>query len=204
MNDVAGLTGRPHELFEFTGDKDAEICIVVMSSSAENCIETVEHMNLHEGKKWAMIKVCLFRPWSMEYFMAKVPKNTKRISVLDKTREEGSTGNPLYHDVLTTVNVHAPHIKVNGGAYGIASKDFNPNSIIAIFENLEKENPKNFWTVGITDDVTHTSLEVPHYGIRTATEGTKCVINWGFGGDGSVGAMTSTARLIAERTPNNV
>lgn len=104
MNDVAELTGRPHELFEYFGDKDAESLVVVMSSSAENCVETVRYMNKNQGKTWGMIKILLYRPWSMEHFMARIPKNCKRVSVLDKTREEGASGNPLYLDVLATLN----------------------------------------------------------------------------------------------------
>lgn len=110
----------------------------------------------------------------------------------------------MYLDVLTTLVEFRPEIKLVGGSYGIASKNFTPDQVIAIFEDLEREKSKNGWTVGINDDVTHTSLPVTIRGWRTAPEGTRCVVNWGFGGDGSVGAMTSTARLIAERTPNNV
>lgn len=100
MNNVSILTGRKRELVEFYGPEDAESCVVVMGSGAENCIEVINFMNAQKGKKWAVIKVLLYRPWSHKHFLAKVPKTCKRISVLDKTREEGCAGNPMYLDVL--------------------------------------------------------------------------------------------------------
>lgn len=126
------------------------------------------------------------------------------MSVLDKTNEEGAGGNPLFLDVLSAIYLYRPDVKVVGGVYGLASKDFNSNSILSIYEDLEKEKCKDYFTVGIEDDVTFTSLPMKNYGLRTGGTKARCIMNWGFGGDGSVGAMTSTARLVADRTPNHV
>jgi len=127
MDDVGNLTGRFHQLFEYYGPEDADLVTVVMSSSAETCIETIRYMNKHEGKKWGVIKILLFRPWSKADFLKKIPKSCKKISVLDKTNEEGCAGNPLWLDVLCTTTEFRPEIKVVGGVYAIASKNFEPN-----------------------------------------------------------------------------
>ena len=141
-----------------------------MSSSAENIIETIDFMNANKGKKWGLIKVVLYRPWSTKHFLAKLPKSVKRVSVIDKTREEGASGNPMYLDVVSTIYQAREGIKVVGGSYGIASKNFNPDSILAIYKDLESPNPKNGFTVGINDDVTHTSLKVELTHIRMTSK----------------------------------
>jgi pyruvate-ferredoxin/flavodoxin oxidoreductase len=127
MNDVGDLTGRYHELFEYFGPEDADLVTIVMSSSSETCIETIKYMNKHEGKKWGFLMLQYEQPWSKKDLLAKIPKSCKKISVLDKTNEEGCAGNPLWLDVLSTTTEFRPEIKVVGGVYGIASKNFEPN-----------------------------------------------------------------------------
>lgn len=197
MQEFGKLTGRYHHLISYYGVPDAEHCIVIMGSGAQSCKEVIDYLNAN-GRKVGMVKVNLYRPWSEKHFIEALPKTCKRLCVLDKTREEGGVGNPLYLDSLATVNVHRQGVEVIAGVYGLASKNFTPDMINTVFDNMLKEKPKHHFTVGINDDVTHTSLPIVSIGKSVIPAGTVQCINWGFGGDGSVGAMNSTTKIIAD------
>lgn len=159
-------TGREYHLFDYFGHEKAERVIIIMGSGAETAKETVEHL-LSEGEKVGVITVRLYRPFSIEQFIDSLPKTVKAIAVLDRTKEPGATGEPLYLDVVTAlhegVGLHSQRIKSAvrcvGGRYGLSSKEFTPGMVKAVFDELSKENPKNHFTVGIVDDVTHFSLD---------------------------------------------
>ena len=163
MDEFAIHTGRQYQLFDYVGSQDAEHIIITMASSSETVEETVNCLN-NEGQKLGLIKVRLFRPFSQKHLLKALPKTTKSIAVLDRTKEPGSTGEPLYLDVLQSLsnafqNKKIKHLpRVVGGRYGLSSKEFTPAMVYAIFNNLKEEQPKNDFTIGIIDDVTHTSL----------------------------------------------
>ncbi|MFC4219808.1 thiamine pyrophosphate-dependent enzyme [Flagellimonas marina] len=173
MDDFAKLTGRQYKIFEYVGHPEAEHIIIAMASATETIEETINYLN-DQGEKVGLVKVRLYRPFSAEHFMNDLPKTCKAIAVLDRTKEPGSTGEPLFLDVMQTV-VHSERFstlpKMVGGRYGLSSKEFTPGMVKSILDNLKKANPKNNFTVGITDDVTQLSLpkskfELPKEGIR--------------------------------------
>ena len=199
MEKVSALTGRPYHLFDYVGAPDAENVIIIMGSGADVCEETVNHLNA-KGAKLGLLKVRLYRPFAADRFLAALPASVKRLAVLDRTKEPGSLGDPLYQDVVTSLKeADRCEIKVFGGRYGLGSKEFSPSMVNAIFKNLASKAPKNHFTVGITDDVTFTSLSVDEQ-INAAPEGTICCKFFGLGSDGTVGANKNSIKIIGDHT----
>jgi pyruvate-ferredoxin/flavodoxin oxidoreductase len=208
MDRFAALTGRRYRLFDYVGAPDAERVIVLMGSGAEVVQETVEHLT-GKGEKVGVVKVRLFRPFSAEDFLAALPRSTRVISVLDRTKEPGASGEPLYQDVITAVaeglaskrTSFESMPKIVGGRYGLSSKDFTPAMVKGVFDEAAKPDPKNHFTVGIVDDVTHTSID---YDPDFSTESDQVVraLFYGLGSDGTVGANKNSIKIIAEGTDN--
>ncbi len=200
MDRFAGLTGRQYRLFDYIGAPDAERVIVIMGSGGEAVEETVKYL-AERGEKVGAIRVRLYRPFASEIFIAALPKTVRAIAVLDRTKEPGSAGEPLFLDVVSAVTESPLSPKVIGGRYGLSSKEFTPAMIKAVFDELAKDEPKPRFTVGINDDVTNTSLEYdPTFSIESK-ETVRCVF-WGLGADGTVGANKSSIKIIGEETPN--
>lgn len=199
MEKVSALTGRSYRLFDYFGASDATDVLVVMGSGALTAEETVEKRNA-EGAKTGVVKVRLYRPFSATAFCEALPKTCKRIAVLDRTKEAGSIGEPLYLDVVTALKeTGLEHIRVIGGRYGLGSKEFTPSMCRAVFENLTSETPKNHFTVGICDDITHTSLD---YSAPFHVETKDCIACkfYGLGSDGTVGANKNSIKIIGDHT----
>ncbi|MDQ3907891.1 MAG: pyruvate:ferredoxin (flavodoxin) oxidoreductase, partial [Acidobacteriota bacterium] len=204
----AALTGRQYRLFEYVGAPDAERVVVMMGSGCETAEETLQAL-LAQGEKVGLIKVRLYRPFSADALLAAFPRTTKAVAVLDRTKEPGAAGEPLYQDVLTAIGESvlagtwpfAQLPRVVGGRYGLASKEFTPAMAKAVFDELKKANPKNHFTVGIRDDVTFTSLDFdPRF--TTEPENVVSALFWGLGADGTVGANKNTIKIIGEETDN--
>ncbi len=206
MDKFAQVVGRQYHLFDYVGAPDAERVIVVMCSGAEIAQETVEYL-LPKGEKVGVLKVRLYRPFSVEHFVKALPATVKSLAVLDRTKEPGSIGEPLYQDVITALaeSVAAGSLpampRVIGGRYGLASKEFTPAMVKAVFDELKKAQPKNHFTVGINDDVTNTSLD---FDPTFSTEGKEIVraMFYGLGADGTVGANKNSIKIIGEDTDN--
>lgn len=199
MKEVSALTGRKYELFQYYGDPNAEDVIVMMGSGSEAAEETINYL-CSMGKKVGLVKVRLYRPFSVAHFAAALPKSVKRVAVLDRTKESGSLGEPLYLDVVAALaEANRGDIKVVGGRYGLGSKEFNPSMVNAVFKNLALDNPKNHFTVGINDDVTHTSLVVDEF-INASPAGTSRCKFYGLGSDGTVGANKNSIKIIGDHT----
>lgn len=196
MDKVAALTGRSYHLFDYYGAPDAEDVIVTIGSSGIVAEEAIDALNA-SGSKYGVVKVRLYRPFSAEHLLAALPKSTKRIAVLDRTKEPGSLGEPLYLDVCTAVQNAALDIKVIGGRYGLGSKDFNPTMVKAVFDNLRSEYPVKGFTVGIDDDVTHTSLSLASPLVLSHPAVTAAIF-YGMGSDGTVGATRMAAHILEE------
>ena len=200
MDKFATVAGRQYHLFDYFGAPDAERLIIIMGSGAEVAHETVEAM-LAAGEKVGILKVRLFRPFSIEAFVAAIPESVKSIAVLDRTKEPGATGEPLYCDVITAFAEMGVAKKVIGGRYGLSSKEFTPAMVKGVYDELSKEHPKNHFTIGINDDVTHTSLDYdPEYSTEAA--GTVRALFYGLGADGTVGANKNSIKIIGEETEN--
>ena len=198
MNKIGELTGRKYKPFDYVGAPDAENVIVAMGSVCETIEETMNKL-ISEGHRVGLIKVRLYRPFVKEYFLDVLPRTVERIAVLDRTKEPGALGEPLYQDVRTALygEINAP--EVYGGRYGLGSKDTTPGMIHSIFDNLYHKRPKNNFTVGIEDDVTGHSLPFTE-GIAREPEGTiKCKF-WGLGSDGTVGANKTAIKIIGDKT----
>jgi pyruvate-ferredoxin/flavodoxin oxidoreductase len=198
MKEISKLTGREYHLFNYYGHPEAERVIVAMGSVCDTIEETVDYL-MARGEKVGVLKVHLYRPFSVKHFLAQMPATAKRIAVLDRTKEPGSQGEPLYQDVCTAFFDSDIRPVVVGGRYGLGSKDTTPSQIKAVFDNLKAESPKNHFTIGIVDDVTFTSLEVKD-DINTVPEGTVCCKFWGLGSDGTVGANKSAIKIIGDNT----
>ncbi|MCI8499935.1 MAG: pyruvate:ferredoxin (flavodoxin) oxidoreductase [Clostridia bacterium] len=199
MDEVSALTGRKYHLFDYVGAKDAEEVIVIMGSGAETVEETINKLNA-EGKKYGLIKVRLYRPFVADKFVACIPKTCKKIAVLDRTKEPGSLGEPLYLDVCTSLlEKGAEGIQVVGGRYGLGSKEFNPSMVLSVYKNLEAKKPKNHFTVGIYEDVTNTSLDFSKK-YDAAPEGSTSCKFYGLGSDGTVGANKNSIKIIGDHT----
>lgn len=198
MNEINKITGRDYKLFNYYGHPEAERIIVAMGSVTETIEETVDYL-MKQGEKVGVIRVHLYRPFSAKHFFDVLPKTVKKIAVLDRTKEKGSVGEPLYLDVKNIFYDRDEKPVIVGGRYGLGSKDVNPSQIKAVFDNLKEENPKDRFTVGIIDDVTHTSLDVKEK-INTTPEGTIRCKFWGFGSDGTVGANKSAIKIIGDNT----
>ncbi|MBI5440864.1 MAG: pyruvate:ferredoxin (flavodoxin) oxidoreductase, partial [Deltaproteobacteria bacterium] len=208
MEQFAELTGRRYRLFEYVGHPEAERVIVMMGSGADVAHETVEHLTAR-GERVGLVKVRLYRPFSVDHFAAAVPATVTSLSVLDRTKEAGAVGEPLYSDVVSALveaqalgkGPRAGMPRVVGGRYGLSSKDFTPAMVKAVFENLAAPSPKNHFTVGIADDVSHTSLPFdPSFDIEG--EDVVRALFWGLGADGTVGANNNSIKIIGEETEN--
>ena len=200
MAKVEKLTGRAYHLFDYVGAPDADRIVIAMGSGCEAAEETI-NLLCSQGEKVGMIKVRLYRPFAADKFLAAIPKTVKKIAVLDRTKEPGSLGEPLYIDVQAALRESGNYsIKVVGGRYGLGSKEFNPTMAKAVFDNLKQDEPKNHFTVGIEDDVTNTSLNVGEL-INAAPEGTICCKFYGLGADGTVGANKNSIKIIGDHTP---
>ena len=201
MDRFAQVTGRHYNLFDYIGHPEAERVVIVMGSGGETAEETVKYL-VDQGEKVGVVRVRLYRPFSMELFVKSLPKSVKNISVLDRTKEPGSSGEPLYLDVVTALaEGNRSDIKVVGGRYGLSSKEFTPAMVKATLDELKKSEPKNHFTVGINDDVSHTSLEVDSSFSIEAEETVRCVF-FGLGSDGTVGANKNSIKIIGEETEN--
>jgi len=205
MDKFASLTGRQYSLFDYVGAKDANSIIVLMGSGAEAVEESVHYLNA-QGKKVGLIKVRLALPFAHDAFLAALPKTTKAIAVLDRTKEPGSSGEPLYHDLITSLFENKEKLdfampKIIGGRYGLSSKEFTPAMIHAIFDELDKESPKNHFTIGINDDLTYSSLEYDQEFILDNKEQFEAVF-YGLGSDGTVGANKNSIKIIGTQTDN--
>ncbi len=198
MKKVGDLTGRRYQLFDYVGAPDAENIIISMGSSCETIEEVVNHLTA-KGQKIGLVKVRLFRPFSAAHLLTMIPASVKTITVLDRTKEPGALGDPLYLDVCTSLMEHRRILKVLGGRYGLGSKEFNPSMVKAVFDNMAAAAPKNHFTVGIVDDVTHTSLKVEE-GFDVSLKGTVQCKFWGLGADGTVGANKSAIKIIGDNT----
>ena len=198
MDEVEKITGRSYRLFDYVGAADAENVIVVMGSGADVCEETVNYLNA-QGQKLGVLKVRLYRPFAAEKFIEALPAGCKRIAVLDRTKEPGSLGEPLYQDVVNALaEAGRSDIAVVGGRYGLGSKEFTPSMVNAVYENLDGAL-KNHFTVGIEDDVTHLSLKVTKQ-VNAAPEGTIACKFFGLGSDGTVGANKNSIKIIGDHT----
>jgi pyruvate-ferredoxin/flavodoxin oxidoreductase len=201
MDSFAELTGRRYHLFEYCGASDAERVIVLMGSGCEAAHETVEHLNAN-GEKVGVLKVRLYRPFDVTAFAAALPPTVKSIGVLDRTKEPGCAGEPLYLDCVTALQeAGRPDVRIVGGRYGLSSKEFTPAMIKATLDNLKDSTPKNHFTVGIHDDVSNTSLDYdPSFAIE-ADDVFRAVF-YGLGSDGTVGANKESIKIIGENTDN--
>ena len=199
MKKVGELTGRHYGLFDYYGDPQAEKIIICMATGADVVEEAIDYLNA-QGEKVGLIKVRVYRPWSPEYLFKALPESVKKIAVLDRTKESGSLGEPLYEDVLSTFYEYGRNdVTVVGGRYGLSSKEFTPAMVKAVYDNLTADKPKNHFTVGINDDVSHTSIEVKE-AITAEPEGTIRCKFWGLGSDGTVGANKNSIKIIGDNT----
>ncbi|MDS4009848.1 MAG: pyruvate:ferredoxin (flavodoxin) oxidoreductase [Defluviicoccus sp.] len=204
MAKFAGLVGRRYQLFDYFGAPDAERIVIVMGSAADTTRETVDYLNAR-GEKIGLVQVHLFRPFSASHLLAAIPSTTKAIAVLDRTKEPGGTGEPLYTDVVTAFFESfaagkvptATMPKIIGGRYGLSSKEFNPAMVKGVFDELAKETPKNHFTIGINDDVAHTSIAYDR-SFSTEPESVHRALFYGLGADGTVGANKNTIKIIGE------
>lgn len=207
MDKLATLTGRAYKLFEYVGHPDAEKIIIMMGSGAETAEETVNYL-VAKGEKVGLVKVRLYRPFSASHLLASLPKSVKAISVLDRTKEPGANGEPLYQDVAAAITesllngeaVLNDIPKLVAGRYGLSSKEFTPAMVQSVFNNMEAKEVKKRFTVGINDDVTSLSLAAVTDMAETIPEGTKSAIFWGLGSDGTVGANKNTIKILTEAT----
>jgi pyruvate-ferredoxin/flavodoxin oxidoreductase len=206
MQAFAGLTGRRYGLFEYVGDPDAERVIVLMGSGAETVHETVAHLTAH-GEKVGVVKVRLYRPFSRTAFIAALPRTARTLAVLDRTKEPGATGDPLYQDVTTALaEAHAEGFspfktlpRIIAGRYGLSSKEFTPPMVKSVFDEMTREQPKRHFTVGIVDDVTHTSLTWDP-AFRTESPDVSASVFYGLGADGTVGANKNSIKILGQET----
>jgi pyruvate-ferredoxin/flavodoxin oxidoreductase len=208
MDKFGKITGRHYKLFDYYGAEDAEKVIILMGSGAEMVHDTAEYL-ADKGEKVGMIKVRLYRPFSTKHLMQALPKTVKKIAVLDRTKEPGALGEPMYLDIVSAVNEamdegiapFSERPRIVGGRYGLSSKEFNPAMVKAVYDNLGQDKPKNHFTIGIKDDVTHTSLD---FDPSFDTEGEDVVraMFYGLGSDGTVGANKNSIKIIGEQTDN--
>lgn len=198
MKKLESVTGRAYNPFDYVGHPEATRVIVSMGSSCETIEETVNYLTA-KGEKTGLVKVRLYRPFVPEFLFAVLPPSARKITVLDRTKEPGALGEPLYQDVCTAFMERKKTPLILGGRYGLGSKEFNPSMVKAVFDNMKSRTPKNHFTVGIIDDVTHTSLPVKG-GLSVVPEGTVECKFWGIGADGTVGANKSAIKIIGDNT----
>jgi pyruvate-ferredoxin/flavodoxin oxidoreductase len=207
MDKFAKLTGREYKLFEYVGVPDAEKIIIMMGSGADTAEETVNYLN-EQGEKLGLIKVRLYRPFPVDHFIDALPMSTKSIAVLDRTKEAGAPGEPLYVDVVNAISekymndeLKINYPKIIGGRYGLSSKEFTPAMVKAVFDNLSSSKPKTHFTVGINEDVTNSSLDFdPEFSVELKE--TFRGMFFGLGADGTVGANKNSIKIIGEGTDN--
>ncbi|MDY7034946.1 MAG: pyruvate:ferredoxin (flavodoxin) oxidoreductase [Thermodesulfobacteriota bacterium] len=199
MQKVSDLVGRQYNLFDYVGDPEADRIIISMASSCDVIEETVSYLN-RLGESVGLIKVRLYHPFSREHFLRALPATARKMAVLDRTKSPGGLGEPLYQDICTVFQEKAEHPMIVGGRYGLGSKDFTPNMVKAVFDNLRPFAPKNHFTVGIVDDVSHASLDLDNSDIDPSPEGTVRCKFWGLGADGTVGANKNAIKIIGENT----
>jgi pyruvate-ferredoxin/flavodoxin oxidoreductase len=198
MADLEARTGRRYGLFDYVGAPDAERVLVMMGSGAETAEATIEHENAR-GAKLGLVKVRLYRPFQAAEFVAAIPATARRVVVLDRTKEPGSVGEPLYQDVVTALCEQGRALPVTGGRYGLSSKEFTPAMVAGVFDELAKPQPKNHFTVGIVDDVTQTSIAYdPEFTIEP--DDVVRAVFFGLGADGTVGANKNSIKIIGEET----
>ena len=198
MEKVGNLTGRRYHLFDYVGAPDAERVLVIMGSGADVAEEAINYLNA-KGEKLGLIKVRLYRPFAADKFLAAIPATCKKIAVLDRTKEPGSLGEPLYLDIVDAIAEAGLDIKCYGGRYGLGSKEFTPTMVKQVYDNLKLDEPKNHFTVGIIDDVMNTSLPEGDF-VNAAPEGTICCKFFGLGSDGTVGANKNSIKIIGDHT----
>ena len=198
MDKVAKVTGRQYHPFDYVGAPDATDVIVAIGSGCETIEETITYLNKNRGTKYGLVKVRLYRPFDVERFNQALPDSVKRIAVLDRTKEPGSIGEPLYLDVVAALSGTKQDVRVIGGRYGLSSKEFTPSMVLAVYKHLENDGFHGF-TVGIDDDVTHKSLKIDEH-IVTEPEGTTNCMFWGLGSDGTVGANKNSIKIIGQYT----
>ena len=204
MNKVNEKLGTSYHLFDYYGAEDADRVVVCMGSFCDTLEEVIDYLNAH-GEKVGLVKVRLYRPWSVSHFVAALPKTVKKIAVLDRTKEPGSIGEPLYEDVISAIyEAGLTGIKIVGGRYGLGSKDEPPAAAFSVYEELKKDEPKHEFTLGIVDDVTNLSLPMDPDAPNTAAEGTIECKFWGLGGDGTVGANKNSIKIIGDHTDKYV
>lgn len=198
MQKFAERTGRDYQIFEYSGDPGAERVIVTMGSACQTVAETVAALR-QQGERVGLVKVRLFRPFASQAFLQVLPASVERVAVLDRCREPGAVGEPLFQDVLATLSEAGRPVQVLGGRYGLASKEFTPAMVAAVFAELAKPEPRRRFTVGITDDVGHTSLDIDTQFILEDPESVRAIF-WGLGADGTVGANKNSIRIIGDET----
>ena len=208
MDKFASIVGRQYKLFDYAGAPDAEKIVIIMGSGAETVEDTVDFL-VGRGEKIGVIKVRLFRPFSVEHFIRAIPATVKTIAVLDRTKEPGASGEPLYQDVVTSItesfiNGETPFRslpRIIGGRYGLSSKEFTPAMVKGVFDEMKKDRPKNHFTLGILDDVSNTSIDYdPSFTIEA--DDVVRAIFFGLGADGTVGANKNSIKIIGEDTDN--
>ena len=197
MNKVSKVVGREYKPYQYYGPADATDIIVAMGSVSGTIEETVDALN-KRGKRCGFLQVHMYRPFDMSKFIAAIPESVKRIAVLDRCKEMGAAGEPLYVDTCTAVFNSGRDIKVIGGRYGLSSKDTNPEQIVAVYYNLSSTKPINSFTIGIEDDVTHLSLKTEPLDFEVGSPDMICCKFWGLGGDGTVGANHNTAKILGD------
>ncbi|MDY0240708.1 MAG: pyruvate:ferredoxin (flavodoxin) oxidoreductase, partial [Rhodospirillaceae bacterium] len=199
MAKINALTGRDYKFFNYYGDPEAERVIVAMGSACDTIRETIDYMR-GQGEKVGLVTVHLYRPFINERFLAAVPPSVRKVAVLDRTKEPGAGGEPLYLDVKNAFYGQARMPLVIGGRYGLGSKDFTPSQVVSVFEALSGNEPHNGFTVGIVDDVSHSSLPETVADLDPTPEGTVCCKFWGMGADGTVGANKNAIKIIGDHT----
>lgn len=199
MAELAKITGREHHVFDYYGASDADRIIIAIGSFCETAKEVVDYLNA-DGEKVGVLCVHLYRPFSLKYFFKALPKTAQKIAVLERTKEPGALGEPLYLDVCSAFFECGEARKVVGGRYGLGGKDVTPDQIFGVFEELKKDAPKNHFTIGIEDDVTNTSIAPAKSDVDLTPEGTTACKFWGFGSDGTVGANKSAIKIIGDNT----
>ena len=198
MGEIGEISGRSYRPFDYYGSPDAENIIIAMGSVTETIRETIDYLR-ERGRKYGVVSVHLYRPFSAKYLLKVLPKSVKKIAVLDRTKEPGSLGEPLYLDIKTVFQGQANSPLIIGGRYGLSSKDTTPAQIIAVYDNLEQKEPKNDFTIGIVDDVTFKSLPIKSEVSIVKPGTTECKF-YGLGSDGTVGANKNTIKIIGSHT----
>ena len=199
MGQMAKITGREHHIFDYYGAKDAERVVIAIGSINQTLQECVDFLNA-KGEKVGAVAVHLFRPFSVDHFLKAIPSTVEKIAVLDRTKEPGALGEPLYQDVRTAFYASHRHPLIVGGRYGLGGKDVTPTQVLGVFEELKKDAPKNGFTIGIVDDLSNTSLAPYPEHVNLTPEGTTACKFWGLGSDGTVGANKSAIKIIGDKT----